>query len=129
MPLVIEHIDEIARRLNRDVLLIGPDRTHGAKPDSSWKSSAERKSLLAWLEEHHIDWEPCGWLSTPGVTYGYEGDIYLDLPYAPDDVRYQQLQDFVQEQDDGSTKWPGVRIYLVAVDFCRNRQRPSKTQP
>ena len=122
MPLLIEYIDEIACRLNRDVLMIGPDRTTAAKHDSSWKRSLERKSLLTWLDEQHINWELCGWLSTPGVTHSYQGDIYLDFLYSPDDARYQKFRNFVQEQENGSVKWPGVRVYLLTIGFCQNRQ-------
>jgi len=122
MPLLIEHIDDIARRLNRDVLLIGPDRMTDSHHSLNWKDSVDRSGLLTWLDEQNINWEPCGWLSSQSVMEGYRGDIYLDFPYSAADTRYLHLKAFVQEQEDGSTKWAGVKIYLFSIRFCQNRK-------
>ena len=44
----------------------------------------------------------------------YKGQIYIDLPYNPKEKRCKLLATFL-EMPDGTTRWPGVKLWLLPL--------------
>ena len=121
MPQLIETIDRIARIKQRDVLFLsfydGPlkERLETALSEEEenarwfwkehrredWKTLPIRQQITDWLDTKGIAWQPCGPFA-PGwvVMEGYSGDIYLDVPYDKSLPLYQELEDYLQYDDD-----------------------------
>lgn len=119
MPLIISHIDQICRSVGRDVLMMGPSRTRPQlEPLRAWQTSNARKEIIAWLDEKGIQWKPCGPVARDGVFESYYGDIYIDLPYAPGESRYESLIAFTEEDALGNLKWPNTRLYLLSHAYA-----------
>lgn len=121
MPQIIETIDRIARIKQRDVLFLSfydgaiKDRLKTAPPDEQedaqrqwdehrqegWETLPIRQQVTDWLDTKGIPWQPCGPFM-PGwvVLDGYCGDIYLDVPYDKNLPIYQELEAYLQYDDD-----------------------------
>lgn len=115
MPQQIEHIDAIARRVQRDVLFVvfhttrkimSEDRFDQFDLDTQydWISSVTRRKLIAWLGENGIGWESCGNFANTNMMVTYCGQIYIDLPYNPDSTKYRELEQYL-EKADGSMRY------------------------
>ena len=113
MPLLIEHIDAIARQKGRDVLYVVfpecyPDMTKERVEPNQCKA---RQRFIAWLDQAGIAWYPCGHpvRDDDPLFLGYLGHIYIDLPFDTSNVEYQKLADFL-ETPDGKMKIEGAEF-------------------
>lgn len=116
MPALIEHIDAIARRHQRDALYL---EFH---PRDAWRGyryndDAMRSAILDWLAQHHIAWQPCGAYAQPDAMWPYLGQIYVDVPFDASLATYCTLRDYL-ELPDGSMRHAGVRFYVMPLDFA-----------
>ena len=120
MPELIKHIDAIARVLERDVLMIAPDRSDPvSEAQRLWRRSSERQELIDWLDANCIDWEPTGWPPKDGCMESYQGGIYIDLDYDPFEPLCIKLGEYVKEDAQGILKWPGMRLYLCSLEWAQ----------
>lgn len=113
----IESIDAIARRLQRDVLMLV--FCHGRAivslrseaMDLDWQRDPARTRLLAWLEGEGIGWQCClpflldGFREVP-----YQGHVFIDIPNHRDDERYQRLWAKVGHAQEGEK---GVGLFVM----------------
>lgn len=124
MPLLIEHIDTIARQLGRDVLFVSfpacdPLPFDGKTAD--WKNHPPRQQVVEWLAANGIAWRPCAKIANENAMFGYSGDIYFDVPSDLDDPVYQKLSAFL-EKPDGTPARDGVIFYRLPLDVAmKNR--------
>ncbi|CAL95263.1 hypothetical protein [Azoarcus olearius] len=126
MPQLIEYIDAIARKKGRDVLYVRfkPDTNIEEDDDEGdlfplfksfdWENFPPRQQIIAWLDAKGIGWQPCGDMPSPNCMVSYLGQIYIDLPYAPDLPLYCELAELL-ENPDGSMRIPGADFYLVTL--------------
>jgi len=128
MPCLIEFIDAIARKKKRGVLYIGfsPETQSGSDgeedvgpmfPSVEWKTPPVRQPVINWLDENEIAWKPCGHIADPSVMLSYQGQIYIDLPYAQDLPEYQKLAEFL-ENPDGSMRLPRVEFWYLPLEIA-----------
>lgn len=128
MPKLIEHIDAIARRKQRDVLFIvfkspGIDPNSYLFPDDlDWKNLTARAEIIQWLDMNGIPWQPCGAFANPNYVISYRGQIYIDLPFDRAIPAYTELERFL-EKPDGSMRFPEATFaYLPLVDAMKNTE-------
>lgn len=121
MPLLIEHIDAIARQKQRDVLFLEfadpQSQSQGTgEPSSSWswKSSPDRQSIIDWLKCNQIAWQRCGDLMDETTMSSYAGQIYLDVPFNDTDPVYQKIIRYL-ENPDGSSRVAGVKVFVLRL--------------
>ncbi|WP_185244934.1 hypothetical protein [Citrifermentans bremense] len=122
MPEIIEHIDAICRKKQRDVLYIQfypfdfYDIARSTKCDYNWGTDARRRAVRDWLDQHGIQWAMCGPFAESGGFYhhGYAGDIYVDVPFDEADPYYCLLREHL-ENPDGSMRDENVRWYYVRL--------------
>jgi hypothetical protein len=111
MPMIIQHIDAIARQKKRDVLFVlfhrHTDEDDLGQPE---RREALRQSVIEWLEANGYVWQPCGHVADTSLMMSYQGQIYIDVPYDETLPEYRKLATFL-EYPDGTTRLPGV-------DFC-----------
>lgn len=106
MPQLIEHIDAIARKKQRDVLSIRfytPETVRAY----DYRKDPERQRVTRWLDERGIDWQPCGAVANEYAMQPYRGDVYVDVPYDVSDAQFQALQAYL-ENPDGTMRHPSV---------------------
>lgn len=127
MPMLIEHIDAIARKKQRDVLLIKfyPDESNhesedNEESDTSWLSynfeeDLRRVKVLAWLEKNKIPFQPCGEVANECSFCSYLGDIYVDVPYDEENHQYRLLRDYL-ENPDGTMRDENVRFCYLPLE-------------
>lgn len=115
MPELIEHIDTIARKKQRDVLYIR-FYTDDTVRTYDYRKDPERQCVIEWLDEHHVAWQPCGPVANEHVMRPYQGDIYVDVPFDVADAQFRQLQVYL-ENPDGTMRHPSVifAYYPVAL--------------
>jgi len=120
----IQHIDRIARIKNRTVLFVSfePEsdslRTAFEAPNhpyTDYENDFNRKEFIAWLVENNIDWEPCGHFACETGWISYGGNIYVDVPFDVNDLRYVKLQERL-EYPDGTMKNPYVKFWMVTLE-------------
>ena len=108
MPMLIEHIDAIARQKQRDVLFLefntpGPQGPFEeiAREDQgcNWRALPSRLKIIGWLDEQKIAWKPCGAFANLNFMTSYRGQIYIDLPFEPSSAEFKSLEAFLEFPD------------------------------
>jgi hypothetical protein len=120
MPQLIDHIDAIARKKNRDVLYVTFKPLCGSTEEVTWaecfdwENHPSRQAIIRWLDENDIAWKPCAEFANVNCILGYRGQIYIDLPFDRSLATYQQLVAFL-ENPDGSMRLPGAVFAYVPL--------------
>lgn len=110
MPELIEYIDAIARKKQRDVLFIRFYTQDTDFMEYDYLQDPERLRVITWLDKHGIAWQPCGPVANVNRMISYRGDIYVDVPFDPTNATYELLRDYL-ENPDGTMRhpcWPNV---------------------
>lgn len=116
MPMLMQHIDAIARAKQRDVLyLTFPPAEPLAEPRRSYESLDSRKQIIAWLDANAVGWKECGHIASENTMRSYAGQIYIDVPYDCENPTYQRVQAFL-EFADGSMRFEDVRFWIVSLE-------------
>lgn len=124
MPMLIKHIDAIARQKQRDVLYVAfhpPESgTHDAEKvvgsdDFGWKTLPIRQQIIDWLDAQGIGWKPCGHFANERLMLGYRGQIYIDLPFDETLPAFLTVQTFL-ELPDGSMRFPEATFFCCPLD-------------
>jgi hypothetical protein len=122
MPMLLKHIDAIAREKARDVVFVDfPACKTDLMADNEvadWSSYAARKAVVAWLDERGIKWEPCAWFANESLlTQPYDGRIYIDVPYDLLNETYQKLAAYL-EKPDGTSRIAGATFYYLPLEMA-----------
>jgi hypothetical protein len=124
MPLLIEHIDAIARQKQRDVLFLRFSDPAGQALDDDglfssfdWETSAGRQAVIKWLDENQVAWHPCGDFAATNSMCSYAGQLYIDVPFDEADPIYQKVLAYL-ENPDGSMRLPGVLFYALQLHIA-----------
>jgi hypothetical protein len=112
---ILEHIDAISRREERDVILIEFEESNSGI--RAWKQNATRKKVLQWLDEHDIGWVKCFGVADEGVLEAYAGQIYVNCPLDEANSSYRALSDFL-EDPDGNAHFTGYRFLYVPLEIA-----------
>ena len=131
MPMLIEHIDAIARKKQRDVLYVtfeAPKPESGLTSETEedeeelrwflkfdWEHDPMRQQVCEWLTDQHICWFPCGYVASEHSMGRYQGQIYIDVPFDETDPTYQRLQGYL-EHPDGSMRFPTVKFWYLPLE-------------
>ena len=115
MPLLLEHIDAIARKKGRDVLLVVFDSTSDDIFD--YKTLPARKDLIAWLKANNIEFRECADIAREDGFDSYRGQLYLDVCYDENDPLYIKLRDHL-ENPDGSSRIPDVMFCCLPLQIA-----------
>lgn len=113
MPQFIQHIDAIAREKKRDVLFVHFEHYEEAEDSDN----PIRSIVLDWLEDHEIAYAPCMGLAEEGFTNVYSGDIYIDLPFDETDPTYQELSEYL-EDEQGNMRLDGVLFFVLSLEIA-----------
>ena len=87
-----------------------------------WINHPSRIQIIRWLRKNDIPWSPCAGLSNSGIiTGGYQGQIYLDVPYdvnKPEDQQHPLFKKCLSflEDNAGQVKWEGVKFYGLTLN-------------
>ena len=125
MPQEIGHIDAIARRLQRDVLLVvfhppreklteDPEVLLDLYANHDWRECPVRLGLIQWLESQGIAWLPCGGVANTSMMDRYRGQVYVDVPYDLKSPTYQALSQYL-ELPDGSMRYPEATFCVLPL--------------
>jgi hypothetical protein len=118
--MLIEHIDAIARKKQRDVLYvtfnpIQMSDMDGWDSDSyDWEQDPQRETVCQWLTEHGIHWQHCSYFADESCMCSYEGQIYLDVPYDDNDPLYALVRDYL-ENPEGSMRFETVSFWVLPL--------------
>jgi hypothetical protein len=115
MPMVVEHIDKIARDLQRDVLYIEFDRNVFESYD--YDEYTERNNLMDWLDEHDIGYRCCGAIARENGWESYRGQLYIDLPFDETDEKYRLLDGHLCNEDN-TPRINGVIFYYLPLEIA-----------
>ncbi|TCF97839.1 hypothetical protein BZM26_28830 [Paraburkholderia strydomiana] len=117
MPMLLKHIDAIAREKQRDVLYLSfpPAEKRGSR--TPYEQLDSRKRILEWLDAHHVKWLMCGDVANENVMRSYAGQIYVDVPYDTEDPTYHSLQELL-EYPDGSMRFKDVMFWVVSLQLA-----------
>lgn len=124
MPMLIEHIDAIARQKQRDVLYVVFHPPASGKPDEEeivaqgdvdWKTLPIRQQVIDWLDAQGIGWKPCGHFANEWLMMGYCGQIYVDVPFDSSQPSFLAMQAFF-EHPDGSMRFPEATFFYCPLD-------------
>lgn len=128
MPMVLEHIDEIARRVGRDVLMAMPpaavykrvmlDSLPESSEQADWETLDTRRKAIAFLEREGIGWTAYFGLEVPGlICRPYLGEIFIDIANEAADKNYWKVCAFF-EYPDGSPRRTDFQLFLVPLDMA-----------
>jgi hypothetical protein len=123
MPMLIHHIDAIAREKKRDVLFL---HFENYIEDKDLEDNA-RNTVLAWLDEHGIAYTPCMGIEDESIIDGYLGDVYLELPFDEQDPQYQLVQQYL-EDDEGNMKIEDVFFFVLSFEVALEIEADRKEQ-
>jgi len=119
MPAIIEHIDAIARKKQRDVLYVTfQPSTKWDSPRYDWETDPIRQTVTAWLTKHHVPWWHCAEFADENSMMSYMGQIYLDIPIDDDYSLYQQVRDYL-EHPDGKRKFASVGFWYLTLEMAQ----------
>ncbi len=123
MPVLIEHIDAIARQKQRDVLFLefnsagprGPfDEIARGDQGCDWATLPSRLKIIGWLNERNIVWKPCGAFANTSFMTSYRGQIYIDIPFELSSAEYKALEAFL-EFPDGKSRFDDVTFFVLPI--------------
>lgn len=133
MPMLIEHIDAIARKKQRGVLYLefhSPISENEDIEDEQsmfndernmlnvvWETLPIRQQIIDWLDAQAINWKPCGHIANTSFMRCYCGQIYIDLPYDTSLPGYQSLEKFF-EFPDGKMRFPEVTFCYLSLEMA-----------
>jgi len=122
MPMLIEYIDAIARQKGRDVLFLDFLQKEIEDPfdlfNVDWDCVPIRQQVIAWLNQKQIGWQICGTVADENsMVSGYQGRIYIDVPFDTTDVAYQMLADYL-ETPEGKMKLEGVSFRYLPLEIA-----------
>jgi len=119
MPQLIEYIDAIARKKQRDALLIQfhPENIEEALFEYDHNKDKRRKKVLAWLNKNKIIWQECAPVASEDGFCSYIGDVYIDVPYDENDPQYQLVRNYL-ENPDGSLRDKNVRFCFLPLEYA-----------
>lgn len=133
MPMIIDYIDDIAKRTKRPALFLtfqniprknmSDTEIEEMEIDSllgvvDWHSHPSRNSIVRWLNKNKIQWKPCAGISSSNMDLGYQGQIYIDIPYdhkkplSGQHYKFKRLTQFI-EDGKGNVRWVGVEFYCL----------------
>jgi hypothetical protein len=124
MPMILNNIDRIAYKKQRDVLYVTFHDSYNDifnREEGTLKFHYEdcipRQQLIEWLEEHGIGFSACfGFSSRSGViSLPYLGELYLDVPFDENNPQYKLLFNHL-ENPDGTMKIEGIIWYYFPLD-------------
>lgn len=113
MPQQLQHIDQIARDKNRDVLFLHFE--HYQEDEAG--DDPIREIVITWLEDHDIQFVPCMGLEQESLVDVYSGDLYIDLAVDEEDPIYQALCEYL-EDDEGNMRLDGVLFFVLSLDLA-----------
>ena len=113
MPMLIQHIDAIAREQKRDVLFL---HFENYIEDKDLEDNA-RNTVLAWLDEQGIAYTPCMGIEDESLIDGYLGDVYLELPFDEQNAQYQLVQQHL-EDEEGNMKIEDVFFFVLSLEVA-----------
>ena len=130
MPM-IESIDAIARRLQRDALMLvfcngrAVVSLRTEPMDLRWQQDPARIRILAWLDGEGIGWSRCLPFLLDGFReVRYQGHVFIDLPNQREDLRYRRLLAQTEaRRDDGSHD--GVGLFVMRLSTAMQNLRPA----
>ena len=110
MPMLIPHCDEVARRLNQDLLIIHfmPNEAEVKDPlsflsdtSADWcENHPMWLSVTQWLRDNSYIYGLCGGVEDPNSLFVYKRLIYLNQKFDLQDPKYKQLESFLQYPDE-----------------------------
>jgi hypothetical protein len=117
MPMLLQHIDAIARQKNRTVLYLrffdneAEELLFGFMCD--YENHAARKNIVQWLDENKIEYQECDGFAREdsGLMCGYQGMIYIDVPFDIENEMYKKLAAFLE------TPGGQIRVEHVGTNF------------
>ena len=110
--LLLDSIDSIARKKQRDVLFV---KFHcGDENNIDWEYPLRRR-IIEWLEARQIKWEPSAPLSD-GIA-SYQGDIYLDVPLDETDKKFRAMVEYF-DNEDGTPRISGCSLHLLPLSVA-----------
>ena len=133
MPMIIDYIDDIAKRTKRPALFLtfqniprknmSDSEIEEMEIDSligvvDWHSHPSRNSIVRWLNKNKIQWKPCAGISSNAMDFGYQGQIYIDIPYdhknplSEQHYKFKRLTQFI-EDGKGNVRWAGVEFHCL----------------
>lgn len=118
--MLIEHIDAIANRLGRGVLMVAfggrpahVEITGDLDADYDWEHDPVRAEVLRRIADCGIGYRPCLPVSMTGlITYPYEGHVFVDVPVDLQHSGYRKLISTL-ENEDGISEFDTVRCYVI----------------
>ena len=132
MPILIPHVEEIAREERRDVLVVCfGKRTASYAFSGEFKLSPgeerQRAQLIRWLDDNGVGFRRCWnpalregeWLAAP-----YDETIAVDVTHEPTDKGYQKFIEQV-ELSDGTPRSPDLICYVFQYGDATRRGRRS----
>lgn len=132
MPMLIQHIDAIARAKGRDVVYVtfpacerygASDSADGPDKFEDFGSYAPRRALIDWLDENGIGWSPCAFFADESLLiWPYNGRIYIDVPFDLLDERYQKVAAHL-ENPDGTPRIEGVLFWYMPLEIAMKNRR------
>jgi len=118
MPLLIDHIDAIARSKGRDVLFLTfKDEEADPFGDSDYEEHAGRIEIIQWLDENGFAWKECGGIANVNAILAYAGQIYIDVPYDKTLPEYRKLEAFL-ENPDGTVRFDKVQFCYLPLEVA-----------
>ena len=115
MPVILKHIDKIAREKNRDVIFINFNKE--VFPSYDYEDYKERNELLQWLDEKHIPYMECGPIASENGWESYRGQLYIDLPIDETNEKYQLLCERL-DGPNGTFKIEGVESWVFPLEIA-----------
>lgn len=120
MAVLIEHIDAIARKKQRDVLFLEfgvPEDKKSYSSSYEYEKDPIRGEILAWLDAHNISYTMCGDFASENGWRAYRGQVYLDVVPDELDVVYKLLNEYL-EDNEGKIKFKGVMYYILSLEIA-----------
>lgn len=127
MPMLIHHIDAIARQKGRDVVFVTfpeCDSWLGESP-IDYAQCAARDVVITWLDGNRIGWLPCAKFADENFIGAYTGDVYVDVPFDPGNEAYRQVKEFL-EYPDGTSKIEGARFSYLPLAIAMTNSHHDK---
>ena len=123
MVALLYHIDEIARRIKRDVLWVAFEYSErGSLEKMPRRLRQHRSKIITWLSKRNIRYQECYGVFDGALEEPYRGDVFVDLPLDNSNADFVALEEML-ETAGGSSKIEGIVLYALPLKVARKNGR------
>lgn len=125
----LDHIDKIARNLQRDVLYFTFHNTelNIMFQNYSYELDKNRDKIVKWLNENSIRWTMCAEMANEDfINFQYFGQIFIDVEINAEDVQFKKILEHFELNNKMKDEFFPAKLWILSLDLAMENSHHDK---